>query len=835
MLEQAQPIVRNADAEDERGRDLEAAGLNGLRLALVELGPPVPDGEARLELFFFNALHVADILAEVTATPARAAELFRVRGGHRVRGGLGPGEVRCTAVAAGAGPASLRLTLAPVGDYSTYRLELLFDPARIDPFFAELPFKFRPGCFTSDCQRPAAPNRPAAAGPAIDYLAKDYDSFRHALVTWMMERVPGWRASSEADLDHVLIDLFAAAADELSDFQDRTMNEAYLATARSRVSLARHARLVDYHVHQGNQASTWLAVTVTAGTAPFVLPAELAVRTGPDDLPDEQVTFATRELALPAVGRAELRPELNRLRLHTWSDARPGLAAGAVAADIVPDLPGAGQVEAEAVRALVESGRLGHLLIAELLNPATGREAGRNPQKRQLLRLEPSAEVLRDPLTGVWLVRVGWRPEDRLRHGYAFVTLCPDGPVAGVSAFFGNLLRAYEGRPVAAHFHEPGSPLPVDSPGLTHRHFRRRTLYGEPRGVLCELPDAPLAYRPTPVGGEVPPVSTLAVEVEVPGGGADAWDERPTLVMSDDSSEEGDHFVVETDERGRSSLRFGNGVNGRLLPAGALVRCRYQQGGGRRGNIGAGSLDRFQPLPIPLEGAIEAVWNPLDVTDGRDPEPASNVVRFAPEAWRAGQLRAVTLADYVARAREVPGVAAAAARYAWTGSWRTVRIAVDPVGTTVLSPALRDAVAGHLETVRLIGEDLEIRPPRFVPLAVTVRLCLDPAYWAEDVRAVLLEEFSDGYTADGRPGFFNPDRWSFGQALHRSEIAGRVHAVAGVAHTLAIAMRRFDAPTPGGPGLEVLNARAEEIFMVQNDPDHRERGTIDFDIQGGRG
>ena len=41
----------------------------------------------------------------------------------------------------------------------------------------------------------------------------------------------------------------------------------------------------------------------------------------------------------------------------------------------------------------------------------------------------------------------------------------------------------------------------------------------------------------------------------------------------------------------------------------------------------------------------------------------------------------MTLADYVRRAEEVPGVSRAVARYAWTGSWRTVRIVIDPVGT----------------------------------------------------------------------------------------------------------------------------------------------------------
>ena len=90
--------------------------------------------------------------------------------------------------------------------------------------------------------------------------------------------------------------------------------------------------------------------------------------------------------------------------------------------------------------------------------------------------------------------------------------------------------------------------------------------------------------------------------------------------------------------------------------------------------------------------------------------------RSAPEAFRARQLRAVTLADYVKRAEEVTGVSRAVARYAWTGSWRTVRIAIDPTGFTALGDPhsdalwdeLRPRIADHLEAVRLIGEDLEL-------------------------------------------------------------------------------------------------------------------------------
>ena len=103
---------------------------------------------------------------------------------------------------------------------------------------------------------------PPLPEPVIDYLAKDYGSFRQTMIAAMMQRVPEWEPTSEADLDMVLADLFSVAADELSDYQDRVMNEAFISSARKRVSLARHSRLMDYHIHQGHQAATWLAIEI---------------------------------------------------------------------------------------------------------------------------------------------------------------------------------------------------------------------------------------------------------------------------------------------------------------------------------------------------------------------------------------------------------------------------------------------------------------------------------------------------------------------------------------------------------------------------------------------
>ncbi len=859
------PTIYNEDARNERANDLDAAGFNGFERVIVRVHPAAVPPFADLDVYLINTLHRNTLIAAGN-TPARATALFPIRGGHRLRAGSAIGQVRTLAVAAGPTLNSVRLRVEPIGDYSTYSLSI--EPGSMDPIlalpavdwdllFGEIDFKFRPGCFTSNCAPEWDAPPPPKPVPDIDYLAKDYESFRHVMMAAMMQRVPGWRSSSEADLDQVLIGLTSAIGDELSDYQDRVMNEGYLATCRSRVSLARHARLMDYHVHQGNQASTWLALEIDPGilAGPLLLPARQPFWTGEQVPPGIAHRLPGSEVFSTRIDY-RLHTILNTLRLYTWDDAISTLAAGSVSADLMADVTGLGLSEQQGAQLVADfinqpdpnQLQVRRLLIQESLNPLTGTVNGRDPAKRQTLELLPDgagAEVIEDevPVPNRFLVRVHWRAEDQLRWDYAF-TVFPRGVrVPDVTQFHGNLVRVHHGLFRSTLFLEPGEDLAADDPldptVPLERHFERTLDHRY--GVLARLPHAPLAYQPTPVGGEVPPLSTLEVSVEFPGDPIDPWDERISLVHSDDSDENGDHFAVETDEHQRSVLRLGNGVNGRLLTEGSRFLCVYQVGQGYSGNIGADQLinsERVAPFAFPPSLFLRC-WNPFDVTDGLDPEPASRVLRNAPEAYRARQLRAVTTADYVQRAEEIEGVSRAAAVYRWTGSWRTVRVAIDPVGTTVLSESLRAAVASYLESVRLIGEDLEIRPPRFVPLSIEVTVCLDPQFWPEDVRHVLEMEFSTGYTPDGRPGFFHADRWTFGQRIRQSEVSGRVHQVAGIAHINGIVWNRFNEPTPGMysdpvAGPETLFVGPDEIIQVQNDPDHMELGFIRFHLLGGR-
>ena len=63
-----------------------------------------------------------------------------------------------------------------------------------------------------------------------------------------------------ADLGMALVELLAYVADYLSYQQDAVATEAYLGTARQRVSVRRHARLVDYFMHDGCNARAWVQV-----------------------------------------------------------------------------------------------------------------------------------------------------------------------------------------------------------------------------------------------------------------------------------------------------------------------------------------------------------------------------------------------------------------------------------------------------------------------------------------------------------------------------------------------------------------------------------------------
>ena len=301
--------------------------------------------QRRLELFFVNPL-LAVHLASLTDAN------FRITGGERP-------EFRTIALAVLSTAAqSLVLRASKRGDFSTYRLAVvtpgdpdLSPPPVLDPLASAVDFSFKVECPSDfDCapQR-VCPPEPEPA-PQLDYLAKDYASFRRLMLDRMVALAPGWRERHAADLGVTLVELLAYAADHLSYRQDAVATEAYLGTARRRTSIRRHARLVDYRMHDGCNARVWIQVLLDASApaAGVLLPradpvtgvtTKFLSRVDADPRLDQDHAANVVAAQKPEVfemldASLTLFPEHGRLDFYTWGAVDCCLPAGATRATL---------------------------------------------------------------------------------------------------------------------------------------------------------------------------------------------------------------------------------------------------------------------------------------------------------------------------------------------------------------------------------------------------------------------------------------------------------------------------------------------------------------------
>ncbi|MCU0627114.1 MAG: hypothetical protein MUF21_11620 [Gemmatimonadaceae bacterium] len=378
------------------------------RRELVRLHP-VLNGIDFLEVADLTqrVLHVE--LLKPLAAPF-ALEQLRIEGGDVVR------DIRVTAVALPQ-PTRLRVTVDRAGDFSTYTLRLVagaFDdepPADVDPRLASVAFSFKAGCPTPfDCRDDDDCGEPPPPAPRIDYLARDFTSFRQLMLDRMRVLAPAWQETSPADVMHALVELKAYVADYQAYQQDAVATEAYLHTARRRISVARHATLLGYAVHEGASARAWLQVIVdpAVGAAPVALPQHTRAFTRVADTA-ERITDPEEERRALAQGPevfetlepASLRAGHDLLFFHTWGDAGCCLPRGSTSATLVGELA-------------LRPGMV--LVLEEVRGPETGEPADADRAHRQAVTLVAVASAV-DPLVDppLAVTEITWHPDDALR------------------------------------------------------------------------------------------------------------------------------------------------------------------------------------------------------------------------------------------------------------------------------------------------------------------------------------------------------------------------------------------------------------------------------------
>jgi hypothetical protein len=768
------------------------------------------------------------------------------------------------------------------GDFSIYTLALVDsngDPfPGLDPLLASLDFSFKVECPTDlDCKAVKVCAPAVTVAPNLDYLAKDYESFRRLMLDRLALLLPGWSERNPSDVGVTLVELLAYVGDQLSYQQDAVAAEAYLGTARHRVSVRRHARLVDYRMHDGANARTWVQVLVNPGTVSQTLGAtdRLTFLTRIDGLDGVLTPAAVRRLDDQRIGFEwfeELRAadevavrfdaRLQAIPIYTWGNQRCTLPRGATRATLAGDLS-----------ALLLPGHV--LVLEEVRGPRTGNPADADPTHRQAVRLTAVARR-DDPLGGRFLTPpndgpvavtdVAWDDEDALAFPLCVSAVDAGGTLRGdISVARGNVVLADHGRTRTG---EELAPVPEPNPRLAPI---ARSTGDRCRPAPIEIPPAryspPLAAGPcTQAASYAATVLRVHLDPLRPGSGASvipvpapavtatswdmdrvlpaislfepstlrAWAPRRDLIASDEFQRE---FVVEVGDDQKAVLRFGDDVSGARPAPGVTRLARYRVGNGTAGNVAAGALAHVAAMDatgtlVPPAGWIAGARNPIGAAGGREPETIEEVRQRAPFAFRI-QERAVTPADYAEVTERHSGVQRAVATVRWTGSWRTVFLAVDRLGGRAVDPDFEAEIRRHLERYRLAGHDVEITGPRHVFLELELRICVRPDYFRSHVKAALLDVFASGDRADGGRGVFHPDNFTFGQDVDLGPLVAAAQAVEGVRFVDVVALHRYGEPDERALDEGSLAIGPFEIARLDADPNFPEHGAITFTMEGG--
>lgn len=715
------------------------------------------------------------------------------------------------------------------GDFTNYRL--FIDDPRIDDYFNRIPFTFKANCRSDlDCKpqdRDCPPND--IVDFPIDYLARDFESYRRALFDFASQRYPDWQERLEADAAVMLMEVMASVADEMSYYQDRVAREAYLESATQRRSVRHHARLVDYHPRDAIGAQSWIDITVKSGESGTIL-AGTAVWSPSNQ--QEPLYFEIGSGLQDALDEIDYAVDsaLNQFQPHIWDEDDTCLSTGSTQMAIL------GHHEADiAFDNNSPNGSAGKWML--LKSEPTEADI---PRRRHLIRVTSVTDD-HDPVLDQDITIIEWQNDQAL----------PFEVDLEVLQVRGNILPVTSGHTRTAYFSigELDSSITVPSTIETDLQtaLQRRGHDGISAYLfsLIDSAEIPLTWlfdQNTELAD--PEIHLVEGHFEGNDWKTDSeWNWRRSYLGTDSSLPYDNHFTLEDGTWDRVvgyqrvgkeivhrdyksgdgfTVRFGDGEFGRIPSTGSLFQVKYRTGAGKLYNIPEGAITEFDQR----FSFVESVSNPLPATDGTDPETPEKIRQLAPEAFRSKTYRAVRPVDYEEAAEGLDWVQSAGAKFRWTGSWLTAFVTPDPMDENFLSETNRASLENQLDRFRQAGRDTAVPDPQYASLDLEITLCLEAgSFWGEVKEQALEALFgTSGYYP--KSGFFDPDNFTFGTPLRRYSLEAALQNVAGVKAVDGILYRRrgwFDwkefTDANSDPGID-------NIIRIANDPLRPEWGSV---------
>jgi Baseplate J-like protein len=230
-------------------------------------------------------------------------------------------------------------------------------------------------------------------------------------------------------------------------------------------------------------------------------------------------------------------------------------------------------------------------------------------------------------------------------------------------------------------------------------------------------------------------------------------------------------FVTSEDEKGKTHVSFGDGVNGARLPTGTNnIVATYRTGAGAA-SPPAGKLTVIaQSFP-----GLRSVLNPIAASGGADSDPPDQIRQYAPRSVLTFG-RAVSVFDYEAIAAQVPGVKRAGASW----SWDNVR---QRTAVTVYVGDDAGAVASVSSVLRAAGDPnrpVSVTLASPIPVLLLLAILVTPGMDADTIRAGVKSALTDAES-----GLFAPARLRIGQPVFDSQIEAACLSVEGAVAVIA--------------------------------------------------
>ncbi|MBK9225646.1 MAG: hypothetical protein IPL67_00925 [Ignavibacteria bacterium] len=745
----------------------------------------------------------------------------------------------------------LSAVLKNPGDFTLYKIiindrKLAGDPYRIDPYYNDVSFSFKANCPSDlDCKEPEheCPPEELIDFP-INYLARDFWSYRRSLLDFASLRYPDWADRLEADAGVMMAELLSALGDEMSYYQDRVSREAYLETATQRRSIRRHARLVDYHMHDGLGATGWLDFTIDAGVLP--LPAGTNVFSLSDDNTriDFEVGKGIDEIYLSKTYTVSAAN--NEFAPHLWDEDDTCLLVGST------ELYIEGHQKANlAFDDLPTDGQPGKWVLLKT-NPTDAAQ----PQLSQLVRLITVTNTT-DPVFNKNITHLVWEDEQALKNEFDLTIL----------SVRGNIVPATAGKTYGAYFIVEVSLNTLTTAelnafsGLPAGETVNRAGHDGSDIHLFTLPHSstvPMVYLEDEDETHQYNLPEIVLEEVVYDTTTSSWMPKPftepwvytnALVGVNSSKPTDKHFTLDDGSWQRVvgyqrtgaefvhrdyamnngiTIRFGDGEFGRIPDKGKVFRVRYRLGGTRRSNVATDTLKNIDPK---ISGV--GVTNPLPSSGGLDAETPAELRQLATDAFKAVTYRAVRPEDYAEAAERLPWVQKAGSAFRWTGSWLTAFVTPDPKDTVYLEAEKSIDVTNQLNRFRQSGREINVMDPVYASIDLEIEICVSNDAYPGEVKERVYNALMGKKGLRPQEGYFSPDRFTFGTFLERSTLEAAIQDVPGVKAIEKIYFRRR-----GWFGKRLFSELSYDpgkntIIRIANNPLHPEQGTLKLYTHGG--